>query len=101
MLEHIVMMLWLVMIILLFTVDSLDTNFFTAVQYSYLLFLALPATIFVILLTDIIYEKYIAKLQKSHKGIYNRFLVLLVCLSTSAISFFFIISLFLSNSIDF
>ena len=62
MLAHIVMMLWLVMIILTFTVNLIASNFFTSVGYSYLLFLALPAAIFIILITDILYEKYIAKL---------------------------------------
>ena len=65
--------------------------------YSYIFALGLPMTFITLITSDIVYEKYLAKLMKSHIGIYQKFLGLLVVLTTAGLSFFILASLYLSK----
>ena len=89
---HILMILLLIQIVMLYI-----KNYFTKyATYSYLLAFALPMMFICLISTDIIYEKYVAKLQRNHALIYNKFLGLLVLFTISAVMFFVLLSCFLS-----
>jgi hypothetical protein len=65
--------------------------------YSYLVAFGLPTSIIIFIASDLIYEKYLDKLQQSHVGIYQKFLGLLVFLTIAAISAIIIFSLYISK----
>lgn len=95
---HILMFLLLVQIIMLYI-----KNYFTSRgSYTYVIALAVPISLVCLIATDIIYEKYLSKLQKSaaHNLIYRRLLGLLVLFNLSAIAFFVLLSCYLNKPID-
>lgn len=71
------------------------------IGYSFLIAFGLPMAVICLVSSDILYEKYVAKLQNSHHAIYQKFLGLLVTLTISSIAFFVLISLYMSRPLDF
>jgi len=65
--------------------------------YSYIIAFGLPMTIITLVTSDLLYEKYLAKLQHSHVGIYQKFLGLLVVLTMSGASFFVMAAFYMSK----
>ena len=71
------------------------------IGYSFMIAFGFPMVLICLVSSDILYEKYVAKLQSSHYAIYKKFLGLLVTLTISSIAFFVLLSLYMSKPLDF
>jgi len=96
-LGHLFMFVLLVQILALYFKNN---YFYTNDTYSYVIALAIPASILIILAAIIIYQKYIVKLYDSHTSVFVNLLLLLVFVSISLIAFVVLISLFFTSPKD-
>lgn len=64
--------------------------------YSYIVAFGLPMTLISLVASDIVYEKYLSKLQESHSAIYNKLLGFLVSLTLSVVAFFVMFSFYMT-----
>jgi len=65
--------------------------------FSYLIALALPVLLLVIFGSSIIYQRYLVKLEDSHRSIYIWLTSLLVLVSVSVVAFALLISFYYQN----
>ena len=88
------------MFVLLIQIIALyfKNNYFYADQtFTYLIALAIPACILVLLAAIIIYKKFIVKLNDSHSRVHTCLTSLLVIVSLCLIGFFVLLSVFFTN----
>lgn len=96
-LGHVLMLLILILLIALYIKNYLITRSATFEDFSYLVAFGVPASLILVVAADILYERFIAKLQRSHAGIYNRLLASLVVVTLSAITAVLLTSLYMSK----
>ena len=96
-LGHLMMLLVMVEILMLYVKNNVVTDPSEYSSYSYLAAFGLPMTIICLAACDLLYEKYIAKFESSHPMIYQKFLVLLVVMTISSISFIVMFSVYMSE----
>ena len=70
---------------------------YTDDSYNYLIALALPITILTVLFWAILYQRYLLKLQDSHKTVYGRLLTLSIVFSALVIAFIILFSIYLNS----
>jgi hypothetical protein len=99
---HLVMFLAFVEIWMLYVKNSVITDPSEYGYYSFLAAFGLPMSVICLSASDLLYEKYIAKFEQSHKVIYKKFLILLVTMTASSILFVLTFSIYLSepNSLE-
>jgi hypothetical protein len=91
------MFLAFVEIWMLFIKNTLATDSTGYGYYSFLAAFGLPVSVICLSASDLLYEKYIAKFEQSHKVIYQKFLVMLVVMTASSILFVLMFSIYLSE----
>lgn len=91
---HIFMFVLLIEILALYFKNN---YFYSNETYTYLIALAIPASILVLLAAIIIYQKYLVKLNDSHSRVHTCLTTLLVTVSLCFIAFFVLVSLFFTN----
>ena len=94
---HLLMFALLVSVIMLFVKNYLLTTTRTYLSYSYFMAFGLPMVIVSVASAELLYEKYVHKFKNSHPALYSKFLAALVILTTSAVAFFVLVSLFMSE----
>ena len=65
--------------------------------YSYIIAFGCPMIVMILLASDMMYEKYLAKLQNSHVAIYQKFIGILVLLTLSAMTFVMMLGIYVSK----
>ena len=76
------------------------SNKVTYAEYSYIWAFGVPMILIILVASDIIYEKFIAKLEQSHRLIYTRFVTCLIALTISAKISIVLMSIFMSNPVN-
>lgn len=94
---HILMFTLLVSLIMLFIKNYMVTTTGSYVSYSFFWAFGLPMVIVSLCTGELIYEKYVYKFKNSHPALYSRSLPTLVILTISAIVFFILVSLYMSE----
>lgn len=94
---HLLMFALLVSVLMLFVKNYLLTTTRTYLSYSYFLAFGVPMLIVSVASAELIYEKYIHKFKNSHPALYSKFLAALVILTTCAVCFFVLFSLYMSD----
>jgi len=94
------MFLLLVLEITLYIKEYMINSRVTYAEYSYVWAFGLPMILIILVSSDIIYEKYIAKLEQSHRLIYTRFVTCLIAITISAMISIILMSIFMSNPVS-
>ena len=90
--------MFMVTLLLLIVLVYLKNNLvFENDSFSYLVALALPFTILVILAGIYVYDKFVSKLQESHRSIFIKLATLLCVFCVCLIAFVVLLSLYFSN----
>ena len=66
-------------------------------SFSYLFSFGLPLSALIIVFSDIVYTRFLAKLQQSHTTVYNRLLATLVFVTISVVISLILFSIYLSD----
>lgn len=82
---------------MLFVKNYVITTSSGYIRYSYFLAFGLPMIIVSLAAAELLFEKYVNKFQNSHPALYSKFLLTLVILTTCAISFFILVSIYMSE----
>ena len=91
---HMFMVVLLLLVVLLYLKNNLV---FENDSFSYLVAFALPFTILVILAGIYVYDKFVSKLQESHRSIFIKLATLLCVFCVCLVAFVVLISLYFSN----
>jgi len=94
---HIFMFVLLVQILILYFKNN---YFYTNDTFTYLIALAIPASILVLLAAVVIYQKYIVKLNDSHSRVHTSLTTLLVVVALCLVAFFVLLSLFFTSTTE-
>lgn len=99
-LGHVFMLTLFIFLLATYIKSYLINDPSTFASYSYLLSFGIPSSLIILVLSDIIYERFVAKLQQSHTAIYKRFLACLVLVTLAAVTALILISIYMSDPQD-